>query len=128
MKWFDKAIVFQHFSVGAGSFFDKYTYRGNFFHFLFLLLFFLLMWFFHDVYSFISAIFGGDPFEVSEGRMRWHRVVTVMIFLPGFITVLSLLAYVPFRRRKATESAKGQWYDNPDIKKEDLYDNERKGE
>ena len=127
MTWLGKLIEAEKIPDEAGDFFDKYTYKGNLRSLVFWLCAFSFMWFFHEIYAWFGSLFDMS-YEIDIKRQKWSRVMAVLIGGGGILVSVSLLVYLPFRRKKAIDSSKGQWYDKPDIKREDLYDSERKGE
>lgn len=130
MKWWRKLEKIDRSEIPlseAGHVFDKYTYKGNVKHLIVLILLFLFLFYFSEIIMF-GCDFVGRPCMANEADLRWRRTVAFIIFIPAILIIVLSIAYLPFRRRNALKSSKGQWYDSPDIKKEDLYDNERKGE
>lgn len=80
------------------------------------------IWNMHHVWLWLSSVLGFDYVPATEGMVRNRRFWAGTLF--SFVLVVGVINFVwlCWYRRQAIKSAKGQWYDNPDFKKEDLYD------
>jgi hypothetical protein len=96
--------------TGPGQAFDPSTLRGCINFLLFCIAVTVFLWYFDEIYSFFSNFFG-TPFEINRAKQRWHQTWALIIGLPGIFWSVFALIMLPINRRRAVESAKGQWFD-----------------
>lgn len=74
------------------------------------------------VYSFLSVEYTSDSTGTIRLRKFWAGVMAGLAIFAGVGKIIWLYWY----RKKAIQSAQGQWYDNAGLTKDDLYSSEEK--
>lgn len=107
-----------------GGLLDISTVKGNVRSVVIVLLCCFAIWNFHDFSFWLSSVLGLDYVPATEGMIRvrrfWAGLAAGTMLLAGGGNILWLYWY----RKQAIQSAKGQWYDNASLSKEDLYSDE----
>ena len=112
---------------GPGQTFDPNSYRGCINAFFFLISITVALWNFDEAYSFLSN-FLGEPFEINRAKQSWHQICALAIGLPGIFWSVFAFIMVPIKRRRAIESAKGQWFDQDGQTRSDALSRKDEGE
>jgi hypothetical protein len=108
IKQFDRWLSIP--KMGPGEPFDPSTLRGCIWNLLLSISIAAALWFFDEIYSFLSNFFG-TPFEINRAKQSWHQTWALIIGLPYIFWSVFALIMLPINRRRAVESAKGQWFD-----------------
>ncbi len=105
-----------------GGFTDPSTVRGRWRFLGVSIISTYIMWYFHEIYGWIETSLGFQASPINPGDQAWSRVWAVIIGGGGaFGAFLAIFVISPIERYRARKSAKGQWFDRPDLTKEDLY-------
>ncbi|MBE7373544.1 hypothetical protein [Pseudomonas lopnurensis] len=108
----------------TGGFLDISTVKGNIFSIAVVLLCCFAIWNFHYFSFWLDSVLGFEHVPATEGMIRvrrfWAGLAAGTMVLAGAGNIVWLCWY----RKQAIKSAKGQWYDNADLTKEDLYGDE----
>ncbi|MFZ5583844.1 MAG: hypothetical protein ACOZCK_14415 [Pseudomonadota bacterium] len=108
--------------IGPGKFLDGSTYRGSFRALGIFIISTYIMWYSYDFLAWCRWIFD-IPYEINRGKQSWARVWAVIIGGPGILTAIaSIIVFIPLKRYRARKSAEGQWFDHPDLTREELYE------
>jgi len=81
------------------------------------------LWYSDEHFAWLEAVLGFSPSPIDPAKQSWARLWAVIIGGTGIVSSLCMLVVVLIRRWRAQKSVKGQWYDHPDLKREDLYEN-----
>lgn len=104
-----------------GGFLDFFTVKGSARTIVVVLLCCFAIWNFHYFSFWLDSVLGLEHVPATESMIRirrfWAGVMAGTMVLVGVGNILWLYWY----RKKAINSAKGQWYDRADMSKEDLY-------
>lgn len=84
------------------------------------------MWNMHHVWLWLSSVVGFDYVPATEGMVRNRRFWASVLFSIVLVSGVLNFVWIYWYRRQAVKSAKGQWYDDPSLRKEDLYDAEQR--
>ena len=107
-----------------GGFLDISTVKGSARAVVVVLLCCFAIWNFHYFSFWLDSVLRLEHVPATEGMIRvrrfWAGVAAGTMVLAGGGNILWLYLY----RRQAVKSAKGQWYDNAPLSKEDLYADE----
>ena len=63
---------------------------------------------------------GVDRGLMNPRDHQWHRMVIIGMLAVGYISIFSLAISILIDRRKLKKRTKGQWYDNQNLSKRDL--------
>ena len=104
----------KHIACGEGGIFDTSTYAGLFRGIVF---FSLLVW---------LGFWPLSDWELSKGLgspldHQWHRLVAIILLGFTYIVCLAAAIKIFLQRRKLKKSTEGQWFDRPDLTREELY-------
>lgn len=106
---------------GPGKFLDITTYQGGFRSLVVYVIATYAMWHIYDFLAWCRWVFD-IPYEIDRGKQSWSRVWAVIIGGSGIlISLAAIIILIPLRRRRARKSAEGQWFDHPDLTREELY-------
>ena len=105
--------------IGPGDWFDIRTYKGCIRAFLFWVAATYFMWHVHDFFAWERHIFS-IPYEIDVAKQRWAQIWAWIIGGTGMVSALILMIKIPVDRHLARKSARGQWYDKPDLTAQDL--------
>lgn len=114
IKRLDRALSYG----GPGSYFDYSTKRGCVRGILFCIAATVFLWSLHDILYFLHYLLG-EPREINRAKQSWHQTWALIIGLPGIFWSVFALIMLPINRRRAVESAKGQWFDQDGQTKRD---------
>ena len=109
IQWFKS--MDDKLKAGPGKYVDYSTARGSIRGLFVCILITMVLWYSHDILSFLRTSLG-FPYEINRAKQSWHQTWALIIGLPAIFVSLMALVMIPFNRRRAIESAKGQWFDN----------------
>ncbi|THF54539.1 hypothetical protein [Pseudothauera rhizosphaerae] len=107
--------------VGPGKFMDWTTYPGCFRALCVSIFLTYVMWNSQEVFNWLRGLLGFSLLPIDAGRQSWTRLWTVIIGGTGILTSIAAPITLFIERRRARKSAIGQWYDRPDLTREELY-------
>jgi len=99
--------------------FDVKSYRGNLRFGIFACAFMYVGWHIYDFLAWWDSLWGVTS-EINPGKQAWARLWAVIIGGVGIVTALACTIMIPINRRRAINSAEGQWYDDPALTREML--------
>jgi hypothetical protein len=105
--------------IGPGEIFDHRTYRGTFFSLLFWCTVTYLGWHFDEIFAWYRSI-RGAPYEIDLAKQSWAQLWALIIGGIGIASSIIMMIMIPIDRRRARKSAKGQWYDIPELSNRDF--------
>lgn len=106
---------------GPGDVFDLKSYKGNLRALLFWCAATYLMWHSYDLLAWGRKVLG-IAYEIDLAKQSWARLWAIIIGGAGIGNSIIMMLMIPINRWRARKSAKGQWYDCPDLKAADLMD------
>ena len=108
---------------GPGKILDRSTYRGCFMSLVLAILVFLFLWHIYDLLKWLDSLWGIEK-TIEPGKQSWSRIWAVIIGGGCILTAIGQIILIPINRRRARESAEGQWYDRPNLTREELQSDE----
>lgn len=108
--------------VGPGKLLDWTTYRGCFRALGFWIVMTYAMWYSYEMFHWFDRLVGFEPVPIDPGKQSWSRVWAVIIGGSGILTSIVAMIRLPINRRRTRKSAEGQWFDRPDLTREELYE------
>jgi len=109
---------------GPGGFTHNWwlSYRGCFRFFWLAIISLYFLWYINQIFNWLYALLGLEPNPIDLGKQSWSRVWAVIIGGTGILTSIAAMITLPIRRRRTRKSAEGQWFDRPDLTREELYE------
>ncbi|NQD81216.1 hypothetical protein [Phytopseudomonas seleniipraecipitans] len=105
-----------------GGMLDLSTIRGNLLTVLFVILCCIIMWNLHHITFWLNSLVGITIVDMGDDAIRvrrfWAGIMAGVMLLIGVGNSLRIYCV----RRRAVNSSKGQWYDNAELRKKDLFD------
>lgn len=89
----------RNYYMGAGQFFDSYTYIGNIRSIALFSLMTYIGWHFDEIGRWLWHQFGNELI-VSSGKERWHRMVVVAMGTGGSIVSVLFMYRIFLKRHK----------------------------
>lgn len=80
------------------------------------------MWYSYEMFHWFDRLVGFEPVPIDPGKQSWSRVWAVIIGGSGILTSIVAMIRLPINRRRTRKSAEGQWFDRPDLTREELYE------
>ena len=111
MKWWP-GWDFTKSPFDEGQIFDLRGYGGLFRSLIFTNIVLLGLWYIENL--------GVDRGLMNPRDHQWHRMVIIGMLAVGYISIFSLAISILIDRRKLKKRTKGQWYDNQNLSKRDL--------
>lgn len=105
--------------AGLGEIFDQSTYWGNVRALTLACVATYFMWHFEEIFAWYREL-RGMPYEIDLAKQNWARLWTAIIGGVGILTPIVAMILIPINRRRARKSAEGQWFDHPDLTREEL--------
>ena len=112
MKWWQWDITKPALSEGGA--FDPNTYSGLFRGVVSSSFVIWLFWQFND-WSLNTGLI------TNPREHQWGRLVSIFFLGFSYIATLAAAIAIFLQRRKLKKSTEGQWFDRPDLTREELY-------
>lgn len=106
---------------GPGEIFDHMSVLGNIRFLILTCAITYVLWHSYEITYWIESLFYDDPTPINPVKQRWSRLWALIIGGVGVLAAVVSMALIPIKRRRARQSVKGQWHDDPHLTKEDLY-------
>ena len=109
-----------------GGIFDLDSYMGLIRFLIFSSASLYLLWHSADFFAWIDATLGVAPYPIKPKQQSpyptWAQIWAVIIGGSGILASLIGMILVFIERRRLHKSAEGQWYNDPSLTKDVLYD------
>lgn len=113
--------------VGPGKFLDAFTYWGCIRGLITAFTFVYLTWNFYEIMALWDSLWGVES-HIDPGKQGWTRIWSIIIGGTGIAGSILGMIMIRINRRRARESAAGQWYNRPNLTREEMQSDETRHE